>query len=493
MYLPEWTQPFKEPRTEIKCINGIYYKYEVKYKYNKEKKRTDKKTVRLMGKITEKDGFIASDKDLLRQKATQLPKVDIKNFGVFNLYSNLLSEEIEMLKDIFKEDVVEKVLSFSMMRWAYQSPIKRAVNYHIHDYCSEVWSKKSISDKHISDALKFIGQNREAVLDWMRQMLNISEAGNNNFVMMDSTHVSTVSEQLGINAKGYNPSHDFDEQIRLMYLFSAKIKQPVYYRLINGNITDIKSMSLCIKEMNIQDVIFIADKGFYSQENIDELNKNNLQYIIPLKRNNSLIDFSPLQQVNFKKGIKNYFIFQNKTIWYYEYENQGYSLVTFLNERLKTEEETDYLKRIQSHPEKYSEDKFYKKIDGFGTLTLTYQLQDKDNQTPQQLYEIYKQRNDIEVMFNSYKNFLQADRMYMQDRHVLEGWLMANFIAMIAYYKLYTRLKKANLLSKYSPKDIIEISKSIYQTKMKGEWNISEITNKDIKLFLKIDIDYLKK
>lgn len=493
MYLPEWTQPFKEPRTEIKCINGIYYKYEVKYKYNKEKKRTDKKTVRLMGKITEKDGFIASDKDLLRQKATQLPKVDIKNFGVFNLYSNLLSEEIEMLKDIFKEDVVEKVLSFSMMRWAYQSPIKRAVNYHIHDYCSEVWSKKSISDKHISDALKFIGQNREAVLDWMRQMLNISEAGNNNFVMMDSTHVSTVSEQLGINAKGYNPSHDFDEQIRLVYLFSAKIKQPVYYRLINGNITDIKSMSLCIKEMNIQDVIFIADKGFYSQENIDELNKNNLQYIIPLKRNNSLIDFSPLQQVNFKKGIKNYFIFQNKTIWYYEYENQGYSLVTFLNERLKTEEETDYLKRIQSHPEKYSEDKFYKKIDGFGTLTLTYQLQDKDNQTPQQLYEIYKQRNDIEVMFNSYKNFLQADRMYMQDRHVLEGWLMANFIAMIAYYKLYTRLKKANLLSKYSPKDIIEISKSIYQTKMKGEWNISEITNKDIKLFLKIDIDYLKK
>jgi len=42
MYLPDWTLPFKEPRTEIRCIKGIYYKYEVRYQYNKDKKRTDK-------------------------------------------------------------------------------------------------------------------------------------------------------------------------------------------------------------------------------------------------------------------------------------------------------------------------------------------------------------------------------------------------------------------------------------------------------------------
>jgi hypothetical protein len=36
----------------------------------------------------------------------------------------------------------------------------------------------------------------------------------------------------------------------------------------------------------------------------------------------------------------------------------------------------------------------------------------------------------------------------MQNRHVLEGWLFANFIAMIAYYKLFERLRKAELLKK---------------------------------------------
>ena len=51
----------------------------------------------------------------------------------------------------------------------------------------------------------------------------------------------------------------------------------------------------------------------------------------------------------------------------------------------------------------------------------------------QTVYESYKQRGEIETMFDSYKNYLDADVSYMQNRYVLEGWLFANFIAMIYY------------------------------------------------------------
>lgn len=489
MSIPDWVAAFREPKTEIKLVNGVYYKYEVRYQYNKERKRTDKITVRLLGKIDHEGGFVPSNKDLLRQDTQQLPRVDIKTFGVYNLFSNLLAEEILSLKKMFQEELIEKILSFAMMRWAYQSPIKRAAAYHTHDFCSEHWSKKSISDKQISHALKFMGENREALVSWMQAQLKIAGGSNNKFVMMDSTHVSSLSEQLGINARGYNPNHDFDKQIRLMYLFSAELKQPVYYRLINGNITDISSMALCVKEMNVQSVVFIADKGFYSASNIKQLTENTLHYIIPLHRNNSLIDFSPLLKANFKKEIKSYFTYQERIVWHYSYEYEGQKIVTFLDEKLKVKEESDYLLRIQSYPEQYSEDKFYEKLHRFGTLTLVYNL--AETLTPQALYEAYKQRNEIEVMFDSYKNFLAADKMFMQDRHVLEGWLMANFIAMIAYYKLFTRLKKANLLHKHSPKDLIELSKSIYKMKIQGNWHLSEITQKTKTLFKKIQIDYL--
>lgn len=58
MALPEWVLKFKEPKTEIKKIKGGYYKYALEYKYNTQKKRTDKITGVLLGKITEKDGFV---------------------------------------------------------------------------------------------------------------------------------------------------------------------------------------------------------------------------------------------------------------------------------------------------------------------------------------------------------------------------------------------------------------------------------------------------
>ena len=510
MYLPEWVQKYKEPGTEIRLISGGFYKYQVSYGYDKQKKRSKKTTVRLLGKITEKDGFIASKKDELRRRCEELPNVDIKTFGVYNLYSDLMKDEISPLQEAFGAEIAEKLLSFSMMRWAYQTPLKRAANCHSHDFRSEFWSSQSLSDRLVSQTLKYLGENREKTVSWMKNLLNGVSAEEQNFVMMDSTHTVSVSENLTVNAKGYNPDFDFDRQIRLMYLFSAQMKQPVYYRLVNGNITDVKSMSLCVKEMDIgKKVVFIADKGFFSVGNIEMMDDEGLSYIIPLHRNNSLIDFSPLQCAGYEKNLQ-YFVFEDRIIWYYSYRSGAYKMITFLDESLRVKEKKDYLSRIATHPESYSGKDFDEKLHRFGTLTIVYkmdtemidsQMKPKKNRkkgspkvektVEQTVYESYKQRNEIEVMFDSYKNCLEADKTYMQNRYVLEGWLFANFIAMIAYYKLYVRLRKAELLSKYSPKDIVELSKAIYMMKIRGAWFRSEITQKTQRLFAKIDIDYL--
>ena len=491
MSVPAWVLKHKEPKTEIKFINDSYYKYQVSYKYNKDKKRTDKITGQLLGKLDEDLGFIKSDKNTIREQAmaVALPKVDIKNYGICLLFYSLLKDELELFRKHFKVNIADTIFIFAMMRWAFQSPIKRAPSYFVHDYCSELYGKNTFSDKDFSNALKFVGENREALTQWMKDLLNIEENHNNKFVLKDSTHVTSVSEHLGINALGYNPAHSYDKQVRLMYLFSAQLKKPVYYRLINGNITDLKSMKLCIEEMKVKDVIYIADKGFYSKENITMLDKEGLQYLIPLHRNNNLINFEPIKAGKIKIENKTYFIYQERAIWYYTYENEGIKLITFLDDKLRTTEENDYLLRIQTKPEEYTETKYFEKLHVFGTLTLVYKTTDLSD--PKELYIGYKKRNEVEVMFDSYKNFLKADLMYMQDRHVTEGWLAANFIAMIAYHKLFTRIQDAKLTTHVSPKDVIEICKSIYKIKMNGKWQISEITKKTAQLLKKLKIDYL--
>ena len=487
MSMPSWVARFKEPKTEIKLIKGGYYKYKVDYRYNPEKKRTDKVSGVLLGKITEQ-GFEPSDKDKIRKKQLE-NSVDIKNFGLYYLFSSLMEEELKSLEAFFSRQVVEVLFSFAMFRWAYNTPIKRAPFYYNHDFCSQEFGVKSVSDKAISDTLKQVGERRTELVAWMKSMLSAKEGVTNEFVMMDSTHVFSKSGLLTVNAKGYNPDFDFEKQVRLMYLFSAGMQRPVYYRLINGNITDLKSMALCIQEMKISNVIYIADKGFYSKENIAMMKGLKLQFIIPVQRGNKLIDYRPLQKANFKQDLL-YYIYQQRIIWYYKYSNEGEELITFLDEGLRAREEADYVARITSLPEKYTEEKFAEKLNGFGTLTFISDI--SPDKTCEQIYQAYKQRNEIETIFDAYKNFLKADLTYMQNRYVLEGWLAANFIAMIAYLKLYTRLKEAKKLGKYSPKDIIEISKSIYKLKIDDSWVLSEITKKNNDLFKSIKIDYLK-
>lgn len=489
MALPNWVLKFKEPKTEIKSIKGGYYKYAVEYRYNALKKRTDKITGVLLGKITENEGFIPSDKNKLRTDKIGSSKIDIKNFGLYHLFFTLMKDEMVSLQSYFPQQTCEVLFSFAMFRWAYNTPIKRTPYYYSHDFCSQIFNTVSVDDKTVSDTLKSVGENRTAVVSWMKDLLGKSGKGvTEQFVMMDSTHLTSKSELLTVNAKGYNPDFDFDKQVRLMYLFAAETQQPVYYRLINGNITDIKSMALCVEEMNIKNVIYIADKGFYSKDNIIMMKDQSLQYIIPIKRKNNLIDYGPLQKANFKSDL-DYFIYQNRIIWYYSYKIEDEAFITFLDEGLRAKEEADYVSRISTLPETYTKEKFEQKLYSFGTLTFTYNIQ--SNKTPQEIYQAYKQRNEIETIFDAYKNFLSADVMYMQNRYVLEGWLTANFIAMIAYHKLYIKLKNAKKLNNHSPKDIIELSKSIYKLNINNEWRISEITKKNINLFKLLEIDYL--
>jgi hypothetical protein len=270
--------------------------------------------------------------------------------------------------------MAEQLVTFAMFRWAYQSPIKRALSYQSHDYCNEVWSAKtSLSDKQITSFLKYVGENRELAVQWMKYLLPETKENGEKFVMMDSTHVMSASENISVNASGYNPSFDFGRQIRLMYIFSAELKKPVYYRLINGNITDISSMSLCVKEMGVKNVVFIADKGFYSKANTALLHGQGLQYLIPLRRNNPKIDYSPLSAVDYKKGLK-YFVYQKRIIWYYQYAIGPENFITFLDERLRVDEEQDYLQRITARPDGYSEEHYFEKLNTFGTLTLGFNI-----------------------------------------------------------------------------------------------------------------------
>ncbi|RLG32304.1 hypothetical protein DRN97_07665 [Methanosarcinales archaeon] len=64
----------------------------------------------------------------------------------------------------------------------------------------------------------------------------------------------------------------------------------------------------------------------------------------------------------------------------------------------------------------------------------------------ERIYNLLKSRMEIEIMFDAFKNVLNADRTYMRDDYQMEGWMFINFIALVFYYRLYRLLADNSLL-----------------------------------------------
>ena len=230
--------------------------------------------------------------------------------------------------------------------------------------------------------------------------------------------------------------------------------------------------------------VFIADKGFFSESNVEALEDMKMLFIIPLKRDNPLIPYASLNNI---EQTDNYFEFAKRFIFYADtvkYNNRNIDL--FLDGKLKEQEKSDYLTRIKSVPESYSKSKFNEKIKTMGTLAIMHNT----DLIAQNLYLEYKSRGEVEQFFDHFKNTLEASTSYMQREESLNGWMFINYLSMRIIYKLFDILKttplnkKQKLNHRYSINDTIEQLKSIRKIRFdKDDYVIAEI-NKSTKILL---------
>jgi len=259
-------------------------------------------------------------------------------------------------------------------------------------------------------------------------------------------------------------------KVTLLFIYEAEQKLPVYYRLVAGSIREIKALKMTLLESGLNKAIVVTDKGFYSKENVEIMGNEGLRYIIPMKRNGSLIDYIPTLTAG-KSGFDGYFSFEERVIWYKKTNN----VWLYLDEELKLAEQKDYLRRVQNNRQGYSLETFYTKQHRFGTIALLSGLEDKDASI---LFNYFKSRSAIETMFDTFKNILSADRTYMQGDIEMETWMFIHYLALVFYYRLYQRLMDKDLLKKYSPKDLLLYFSQVKKVKIQDQWKVAEIPKK---------------
>ncbi len=472
---PEWAVKCRRPGTELRFIGGHYYLYEVSSVYDKEKKRARKKTGKLLGKITEENGFVESEKYRLARLAKKMvmpengSAISIREYGLSSFMLGEKTSHISgALKGVFPS-TWDKILGLAYCRLAYQSPLKN-MQYRLqrswlgHQFKLDEWK-----DRNIALFLRDLGRNRELAVSYMKRFVKEGD-----FVLADATDILCKSSRITLAKKGYNHHMDYQPQIGLMYLYSAQTRMPAYYRIIPGNLREVKAFKQCIQESGAKNVVAIADKGFYSKENAKMLSDESIRFIIPLRRNNILADYSVIDKGLIKSG-SNYFLHEERVIWCCEMPSSENRVMLFLDERLKVQEEADYIARIGSCPEDHSIEKFHEMKNRSGTMAIISNIKDV---SPEKIYSLYKSRMNIEVMFDSLKNILDADSSYMQDEEALQGWMFINHLALQIYQTIYSRLLENEMLAKHSVSDIIMLLSDIRKARINGDWLTCEITKK---------------
>ncbi len=145
----------------------------------------------------------------------------------------------------------------------------------------------------------------------------------------------------------------------------------------------------------------------------------------------------------------------------------------FHDKELKTTEEKDFLERVEYCPEEFTIEKFHEKQYSFGAIAMLTNL----TREPNEVYSDYKSRGGIEQVIDTLKNVVEADRTYMQNEQVLEGWMFINYIALHRYFKVYHLLLKVELKHTYSPADILQILTEVRKVKINETWHTSEVTS----------------
>jgi len=293
---------------------------------------------------------------------------------------------------------------------------------------------------------------------------------------IDLSHIFSESQNIPWLEFGHNPDEIWRPQIEILLMWGTTTHRPGFLKLLPGATHSAQSLTNAIWESDLQDVVAMMDKGFYSQANVACLEDAGIHYALALKR-----DLAMVENVAHSK-YKEYFIYRKHAQWWRATERDGRIIYHYLDKTIADNEESAYLNRVEKGNATMSQ---YKKLKNrFGTLSILTDtgLSAKD------IYTLYKERRDVEYAFDSLKNTLGADVTWMRSRESLQGYLFIHFVALHIYSQVLDHLKRKKLLDRYSVQDTLTYLSKVCIVELDGQDRLGEITRQTKKVINLLEI-----
>lgn len=490
---------------------GVVYVYEATSAWDKEKKQPRNKQI-FVGKIDPKTGeFIPSKRLDAKQAVVRDPAVTAtaQIIGPACLLGKVdadLGLE-KLLKSCFPKDYLQ-ILSMAYFLVCRGGPLSHCETWstnHQHPY------GKPLTTQRITEILRSIDEDRSQTFfnRWARKVLE------RDYLCYDITSVSSYSELNEYAKYGYNRDGEKLPQVNLAMLFGQESQLPVYFRRLPGNIGDVSTLHNFLEAfrfLNLPKVHVVLDKGFYSLKNVEELLKARDRFTLAVSNRVKWVQQSidkvrdSIQGPNGYRKLDDEILYVHSELlpWgadrrrtylhlYYNAHIAADAVDSFTEELLTYKDELESGNLLKEHAEAYKTffvvhetpvrgrkvlynneaiDKHRKQYAGFFAI-LTNDMKD-----PVQTLMVYRNKDVVEKCFDDLKNQLDMNRLRIHGSASMAGRFFVQFIALILMSALRRDMRKANLLGKFTVRELLEEMDPLTRVDYSGKYGhlITEVS-----------------
>lgn len=384
----------------------------------------------------------------------------IKEYGLTKALKDVSNDVFESLIKAYGIDEAKIIYTIAILRAAYGNVTNRDLKFrYATSYLSEMIPGVSLSENSVSKFIDSLGRKYHLTTEFMNNKLK--ELNDSNLVLVDGMLKNSAVETSDFTAWSRKSRTKGRESVSILYAIDASTGEPLAEKVYPGNMLDQTAFNDFLDEFDLKNAIIIGDKGTITTKVLLKLKeRNNLSYLFPLKRNDNRIKSNNLY------SYESTFTHDNDTVLYKKTEIEGMYYYSFKNASDEARERKGYL-TLQNNRDTFDIEKFEKKEKGFGTIVF---ISDKD-MTPQNIYQMYDRRWEIESFFDFYKNVIHLDSIRVQDDTSVIGSEFLNFISSLISVKFKNKLRSHNINKKLSFKQIISYLTKIKKIqKLDGSW-----------------------
>lgn len=314
----------KVPNTKTyisKKTSGKYANYEYDRVYNKEKQYNIPKRTTI-GLLCEEDEtymypnenyykfFDVEDvEEVIEDTPYEPTRSSCLKVGTFIVLKKLLEESKidHILMSIFKEygGLFADFMFYSIIT---EGNVAQYYESYSFDHPLMTLNMKQYSDSTLSKFFKEI--NKDHRIDFFNQWNDLKDKNDHVYISYDSTNKNCSAGDIDLvefgNAKVDVGKNIFNYSIG----YDCMNNDPLFYEAYPGSIVDVSELRVMIdkaKSFGYENVGMILDRGYFSKENINYMDENNVPFVIMMKG---------------KKALVRKLVLENKNAFENEYDSQ---------------------------------------------------------------------------------------------------------------------------------------------------------------------------